>query len=150
MLGKTYRWISRAKVAAWFREAFSLGTSDNKHGESPSVEKMREIRKSSMAPGSPQPKIFYILPRRDEMLTLEQDLKGHYNAEEESSHLDAAKEVHPNQVTKWMRTASGVFKEEYLEQCHAKLLEEAVKSTTNSACPSPVVCDETINQDESQ
>ena len=39
-----------------------------------SVRKMREIRNHTSC-GGPKPKIFYVLPKRDTQLTLEDDLK---------------------------------------------------------------------------
>ena len=35
-------------------------------------------------------------------------------------------------AAKWIRQASGIFKEEYLEQCHEKMLQDAVKTSSNT------------------
>ena len=80
ILGRIYRWLSRAKVAAWFRSAFFSSSSDsssnstNNNRRAMSVHKMREIRNHTGC-GGPKPKIFYVLPKRDTQLTLEDDLK---------------------------------------------------------------------------
>ena len=80
ILGRIYRWLSRAKVAAWFRSAFFSSSSDsssnstNNNRRAMSVRKMREIRNHTSC-GGPKPKIFYVLPKRDTQLTLEDDLK---------------------------------------------------------------------------
>ena len=89
---------------------------------------MRELRNSALS-GQAQPKIFYILPKRHEALTLEEkDLKRLYRQEsEEKANEDKAKSV-----PKWIRQSSGVFKEEYLEQCHAKMLQDAMKPQKSS------------------
>ena len=42
---------------------------------------MREIRNATLS-GQPRPKVFYILPKRDEALTLEKDLKSLYYIQE--------------------------------------------------------------------
>ena len=46
---------------------------------------------------------------------------------------DSSEEINvktQRKVKQWYRQASGPFKKEYLEQCHAKLLEDAVQCTT--------------------
>ena len=80
-LGKTYRWISRARVVAWFRTAFEIKGSSNPTEEPVAKDRlvplheMREMRKASMR-NENRPKIFYILPKRDEALTLEKRSKS--------------------------------------------------------------------------
>ena len=72
-----------------------------------------------------KPKIFYILPRRHEALTLEQgeeDLKGMYRQEEDSSDTTSSTQLEMEDkakaakaVSKWIRQCSGVFKVRLIE-----------------------------------
>ena len=90
------------------------------------MQKMREMRSAALS-GQPRPKVFYVLPKRGEALTLEKDSKALYR--QESAESSSSDDKTPN-VTKWIRQSSGVFKEDYLEHCHAKMLDEASKTIT--------------------
>ncbi len=153
MLGRTYRWVSRAKVAAWFRQAFAGGGGGSETPKpklktpgskrSPSIFKMREMRNLALD-DQKRPKVFYHLTPRQpgHTLTLEQNINSMFRADSVDSgdvEIEVSNEeeeekkprVKPTKVTKWMRRASGVFEDEYIEQLHAKLIEDAKKVVQN-------------------
>ena len=85
ILGRIYKWLFRAKIGAWFRmcgntmgistDVNSLSVKTNRE-RAMSIASTREMR--NLIPGTCVPKhakIFYILPKRDTQLTLEEDLK---------------------------------------------------------------------------
>ena len=95
------------------------------------------------------PKVFYKLPKRDTLLTLEFDYKNMYtvkktdnnddpDTEEEENKADKAvstdaekskvsRKYSSENVSAWMRRSSGVFDEDHLKLCHAKLLNDTMK-----------------------
>ena len=145
MLGRTYRWVSRAKVAAWFKQAFGApmtpkiipSTPGGHKKRTPSIHKMREMRNAAIH-GQKRAKIFYHLTPRNTPLTLEPDTANMFREESlDDPEPDGAKElvVEVKKMTKWMRSASGVFEEKYLNLLHAKLLDDAMKCQAEIGAP---------------
>jgi len=85
-----------------------------------------------------KPKIFYILPKRQEALTLEKDLKGMYREEEESTDTTSAtklamedKSKAAKAVSKWIRQCSGVFKVRLLKRLGMNIAIELFSILSN-------------------
>ena len=93
------------------------------------------------------PKVFYKLPKRDTLLTLEFDYKNmsrtvkkddNNDTEEEENKADkevstdvekskVSRKYSSENVSAWMRRSSGVFDEDQMRLCHEKLLNDTMK-----------------------
>ena len=117
---------------------------------------LEEHRKSKERPATP--KVFYQLPKRDTVLTLELDYKGIYSSKTDNDAGDDASvddvdddddndvEVRNDKSTKkvnrtyssesvsaWMRRSSGVISDDHLRLFHAKLLNDTVKLCSSTS-----------------
>ena len=120
-LGKTYRWISRARILAWFRSAFSSKSAESR-------EQAEMKNKNENEHKEHKPKIFYILPRRHELLTLERRLKRTFSKEEETDESQISY-GNPDEIKTWIRKSSGAYEEKYLDQYNDKLMLDATKKS---------------------
>ena len=92
------------------------------------------------------PKVFYELPKRDTLLTLELNYKDMYSSttkktndescdddgdvssdDEKSTKTKMSRTYSSENVSAWMRRSSGVISEDHLTLFHAQLLNDAVK-----------------------
>ena len=113
-------------------------------------------RKSKERPATP--KVFYQLPKRDTVLTLELDYKGIYSSKADGDAANdgsddnddddddndvevrtdkSSKRINrtysSENVSAWMRRSSGVISEDHLRLFHAKLLTDTVKLCSSTS-----------------
>ena len=69
MLGKTYRWVTRAKVQSWFSQAFSMSARKEKRGSISLYLARPKDREQELGKGVA--KVFYQLPQRKDPLSME-------------------------------------------------------------------------------